>query len=155
MVALIAILAVIALITINPFEAQKRTRDARRLKELGSLQGIMEQYISDTQNVPAMDRTSTDGTNACSTDGWMGVDMCNYANTLSQDPLNRSAEFTLADGSATEGPIVYEAHIDAELRYRICSRLESSANSNKLNGDGVPNDWFELYSSTEAPLCGS
>ena len=45
-VALIAILAVIALVTINPAEAQKKSRDARRVKELGTLQGVCLLYTS-------------------------------------------------------------------------------------------------------------
>lgn len=152
-VALIAILAVIALVTINPFEAQKRTRDARRLKEVGTIQGIIEQYISDNPSAPALDRESTDGTNACTTDGWLGVDLCNYANTIALDPLNRTAEFTLSDGEPTTGPLYYQVTIDNELRYSICTRLESAANAGKLLEDGVANNFFEVYSSTAGPDC--
>ena len=45
-VSLIAILAVVALITINPAEAQRRARDTQRIKDLSSIQSIIEQYLA-------------------------------------------------------------------------------------------------------------
>ncbi len=154
-VALIAILAVIALVTINPFEAQKRTRDARRLKEVGTLQGIMEQYIADNPSASAASAESTDNSAAvaCGTTGWHGLDLCNYANTIAVDPLNRAAEYALTDGTATTGDVYYYYEIDANLRYTICSRMESQANSNKLLEDGITDNWFSVYSSTSGPSC--
>lgn len=157
-VALIAILAVIALVTINPAEAQKRSRDARRIKELGTLQGIVEQYLADNPDFVGGTAASTDaGGNSCSS-GWIsasGMDVCNYANTVPTDPLNRSAEFVQSDGTVTTGDVYYQVLIDANLRYRICTRLESAANQAKLGEDGTDNDWFEVYSSTAAAVCGS
>ncbi len=154
-VALIAILAVIALVTINPFEAQKRTRDARRLKEIGTLQGIIEQYVADNPSATGFTAESTDNasSNSCTTAGWLGINICNYANTIQHDPLNRTAEYTLTDGSSTTGALYYQVAIDANLRYRICTKLESAANASKLTEDGVANNFFEVYSSTNSPSC--
>lgn len=154
-VALIAILAVIALVTINPFEAQKRTRDARRLKEIGTLQGVIEQYVSDNPQAAGITSESTDnsGSNACTTAGWLGINLCNYANTIARDPLNRTAEYTITDGTATTGALYYQVLIDANLRYRICTKLESAANASKLTEDGIVNNFFEVYSSTNSPAC--
>ena len=153
-VALIAILAVIALITINPAEAQKRARDAQRLKEMGVMQGIVEQYITDNiGTISAMSAVSTGGTNGCTTAGWAGLNLCKYANTISQDPVNRSGEYTLTDGVVTTGTIGYQIQIDSNLRYRICSRMESAANAAKLTSDGIANNYFEVYWSTSAPVC--
>ena len=154
-VALIAILAVIALVTINPFEASKRTRDARRLKEIGTLQGVIEQYVSDNPAATGFTAVSTDNTGStlCTTAGWVGIDLCSYANTISADPLNRSAEYTLTDGTSTTGALYYQVLLDDNLRYRICTRMESAANASKLTEDGVANDFFEVYSSTSADAC--
>lgn len=154
-VALIAILAVIALVTINPFEAQKRTRDARRLKEIGTMQGIIEQYIADNPDASAASAESTDNSSAvdCGTTGWHGLALCNYANTIAVDPLNRSAEFSLTDGTSTTGDVYYYYEIDDNLRYTICSRMESQANSGKLLEDGITDNWFSVYSSTSGPAC--
>src|SRR3989344_7795275 len=46
-VGIIAVLAIAALIAINPLEAQRKTRDAQRLKDLSTLQTILVQYIDD------------------------------------------------------------------------------------------------------------
>lgn len=153
-VALIAILAVIALVTINPAEAQKRSRDARRIKEMGTLQGILEQYLSDNPDFGGGTASSTDssGSNSCNA-GWIGIDVCNYANTVPVDPLNRSAEYTLTDGAVTTGTLQYQVLVDDNLRYRICTRMESAANAAKLTEDGEANDFFEVYSSTDASDC--
>ncbi|OGK15581.1 hypothetical protein A3H80_03695 [Candidatus Roizmanbacteria bacterium RIFCSPLOWO2_02_FULL_37_19] len=154
-VALIAILAVIALITINPAEAQKRSRDAQRLKELGTLQGIVEQYIGDNiSSLTAMSAFSTGGNNQCGTGGWHGLDLCKYANTVSIDPVNRDGEYTLSDGTIQTGALGYQIQMDNNLRYNVCARMESSANAGKLTSDGVINNYFEVYSSTGGPTCG-
>lgn len=154
-VALIAILAVIALITINPAEAQKRSRDAQRLKEIGVLQGMMEQYISDNPSATGFTSESTDNaaSNNCSTTGWIGVNLCSYANTLPKDPINRAATFALAGGTSSTGPVAYQILLDSNLRYKICTRLESVANATKLTTDGVSNSYFEVYSATDGPTC--
>ena len=152
-VALIAILAVIALVTINPFAAQQRTRDARRLKEIGALQGIVEQYISDNPAAAGFTAFSTDNaaSNACdgtaASPGWIGINVCNYGNTVAADPLNRAAEFTLSDGTSSTGVLYYQVQLDTNLRYRICARMESPSNAGKLTEDGNANNFFEVYSS--------
>ena len=155
LVEVLIVLAVIALVTINPFAAQQRTRDARRLKEIGALQGIIEQYISDNPSATGFTAASTDnaGSNACATTGWLGLDVCNYGNTVAPDPLNRAAEYTLSDGTATTGVHFYQVLLDGNLRYRICSKLESPSNSSKLTEDGAANNFFEVYSSSNAPAC--
>lgn len=153
-VALIAILAVIALITINPAEAQKRSRDAQRLKEIGVIQGVVEQYITDNiQSVTTISAVSSSGSKACGTAGWLGIDLCNYANTMPVDPVNRAGEYARTDGTTTTGNLFYQVLMDDNLRYRVCTRLESAANSLKLASDGVSDDYFEVYSSTDAPAC--
>ncbi|OGK29351.1 hypothetical protein A3B02_00905 [Candidatus Roizmanbacteria bacterium RIFCSPLOWO2_01_FULL_42_14] len=164
-VALIAILAVIALVTINPAEAQKRARDARRIKELGTLQGIVEQFMSDNPDYGGVTATSNETAavpNSCAT-GWINkgdagatnpIDVCDYANTVPIDPLNRSGEFVSStDGTIGTGLLRYQVIIDDLARYRICTRLESAANAQKLGQDGVDNGFFEVYSATSVADC--
>jgi len=161
-VALIAILAVIALVTINPAEAQKKSRDARRIKELGTLQGVIEQYMSDNPDFGGVTATSNDAgatvKNSCNT-GWLSqgtnvMDLCNYANTIPVDPLNRSAEYVASsDGTVSTAAVSYQVIIDDLARYRICTRLESVANARKLNEDGLDNGFFEVFSSTSVADC--
>ncbi len=154
-VSLIAILAVVALITINPAEAQRRARDTQRIKDVSTMQSIVEQYMSDNPTTfSATNKVSTGGTNNCGTAGWVGIDLCAYANTLPLDPVNRtSIVTTTASGNATSSPAVYELILNAEGQYRICSRVESKANLAKLTNDGSANDYFEVFSFTGVTAC--
>ena len=158
-VALIAILAVIALITINPAEANKRARDAQRLKEIGTIMGVIQQYLDDnlataTTAVTA-DSDNSSGSTNCDTSGWHGLALCAYANQVPRDPMNRNGDYVLTDGTVTEGDITYQINIDDAARYRICTRLESKSNSGRLTADNVSNNYFEAYSSTDAPACSN
>lgn len=154
-VSLIAILAVVALITINPAEAQRRARDTQRIKDISSMQSIVEQYLSDhPTDFSATNKTSLGGTNNCSSSGWIGIDLCAYANTLPTDPSNRtSIVTTTAAGNAESDRAVYELIINSEGQYRICSRMESRANLAKLTNDGSSNDYFEVFSFTGVAAC--
>lgn len=154
-IAIIAILAVVILVTINPAAAQARARDTQRFKDIANMQSIIEQYLSDNlSTASSLDVTSLGGTNNCGTGGWIGVDMCPYANTLSIDPANRTTIYATTGGQGTGG-VGYEIHLDSSAQYRICVRLESASNRAKLSNDGVINDYFEVFSNTSAPACGS
>jgi len=157
-VSLIAILAVVALITINPAEAQRRARDTQRLKDVSSMQSIMEQYLSDnptTASSTNVTSSANGGTNDCAT-GWIGINLCAYANTLPRDPVNRQTIVaTTAVAGSTSAGAIYQLILNAEGQYRICSRMESKANVSKLTTDGAPNDYFEVYSYTGVAVCGS
>lgn len=154
-VSLIAILAVVALITINPAEAQRRARDTQRIKDITTLQSIIEQYLSDNASSFATTNTTSSGkTNNCGTSGWIGVDLCAYANTLPIDPSNRSSVVaSTAAGGTTTAAAVYELIISTDGQYRICARLESKANVAKLTTDGSSNDYFEVFSYTGVTNC--
>lgn len=163
-VALIAILAVIALVALNPAEAQRKARDTQRIKDVGSLQGIIEQYVSDNLSslTSAFTASSMGGAPlaraACNTSGWLGTaaqaDFCRYANVLPVDPANRGIIVTNTSGGATTGTAQYYIIVDTQAQYRICSKLESRSNAAKLGADnGLSGDWFELYSATSVQTC--
>ncbi len=155
-VALLAILAVVALVAINPAEAQKKARDTQRLKEAGDLQKVMEQYTADTPSAAAFTAASTANaaSNACGTAGWLGIDMCNYVNTLVIDPRNTGSGgvYITTAGTASTGGLQYQVLLNA-AGYRICTRLEAKANSARLSSDGNANNFYEIYNSTSAPTC--
>lgn len=154
-VALLAILAVAALVAINPIAAQRKTRDADRLRDMASLQAIAEQFVNDNPS-GTLNVTSLGGTNAC-TAGWMSSDMCNYANVLPMDPSNKSSSYVNTANAMTGGNLTYVIQASGG-NYRICTRLESSANSAKLTSDGgganASNTAYEVFNSTAAASCG-
>ena len=155
-VSLIAILAVVALITINPAEAQRRARDTQRIKDLSSIQSIIEQYLADhPTGFESGTSTSLGGTNDCST-GWAGIDLCAYANTLPTDPTNRDSVVASTDtavGNSENNEAQYQLIINAQGQYRICARMESRANVSKLTTDGKANEFFEVFSFTGVADC--
>lgn len=161
-VALLAILAVVALVAINPAQAQKKSRDVQRLKEVGDLQKIVEQFIIDNGNPAAAitatsNATGKDGTCGTAT-GWLTFDACPYANTVVRDPVNGAGLYVLGTNgteAATNGTVNYRVNIDTSGRYRICAHMESKANYTRLNGDGVANNFFEVYNNTAAAGCGT
>lgn len=156
-VSLIAILAVVALITINPAEAQRRARDTQRIKDISTLQSIVEQYLSDNpSDFTPITATSTGLTNDCSASGWIGIDLCRYANTLPIDPTNRDSVVASTD-TGTENqernPAAYQFILNSDGQYRICTRMESRANVTKLTNDAEANEFFEVFSFTDVALC--
>lgn len=156
-VSLIAILAVVALITINPAEAQRRARDTQRIKDISSLQSIIEQYLSDNpNNFTPITATSIGGTNDCSASGWVGIDLCRYANTLPTDPTNRDSVVASTDTGTDNqetAEAAYQLILDVDGQYRICTRMESRANVAKLTNDAEANEFFEVFSFTAVADC--
>ncbi len=155
-VALLAVLAVVALVAINPAEAQKKARDTQRLKQAGDLQKVMEQYLADNPSAAVFTAASTANaaSNACGVGGWLGIDMCNYVNTLVVDPRNvgSGGVYITSATAAGTGGLQYQVLLNAS-GYRICTRLEARANAGRLVSDGLSNNFYEIYNSTNAPTC--
>jgi prepilin-type N-terminal cleavage/methylation domain-containing protein len=123
-VGVISILAVALLVLINPAEAQRRTRDTKRLKDAQFIESIIKQYLDDG-NTGFADANSgagvcTTGTTAthCTTSGltgdtapcsgstnWVGgadVNLCNYAKAVPVDPINVfTSTCVIDDGDGT------------------------------------------------------
>lgn len=151
-VALVAILAVAALVALNPKSAGEKTRDAQRLNDLRQLQTVIEQFVGDNPTTGfTSNSTSASGSNACS-NGWMGTDVCTYANVVPVDPSNKSTTYTNSSGVQTNGFVQYQVRV-ANGNYRICAKLENKGNEAKLASDGVDNDYFEVYNNTSATAC--
>lgn len=101
-IGILSILVVTILITLNPAEAQKKTRDTRRMKDLSTLQAIIQQWINDG-NEPFC---TNDGgcwsynygpvNSAPCDNSWIrtpdengsAVNLCKYASTIPVDPRN-------------------------------------------------------------------
>ena len=115
-IGIIGILAVTLLVNLNPAEAQRKARDAARIKDAQALGVIIQQTI-DTNTVPAAwygDATITiaatpvlTGTNstmgvgttapmgtggqACAGTNWLGINTCSITKTVPIDPSNGRA----------------------------------------------------------------
>ncbi|MBI1919219.1 type II secretion system protein [Candidatus Microgenomates bacterium] len=167
-ITILGILVTLALVTINPAEAQKKGRDTQRLKDVATIQSIVEQLLADNPGAittaAANSGTPATGANSCTNTGWLsqaftigGVkpDLCKYANVIPIDPSNRSTSVTTRTGTvdATARKAMYSiVFTGGTTAYKICTKLESTANGAKLINDGeaAANDFFAVFSSDTA-----
>jgi prepilin-type N-terminal cleavage/methylation domain-containing protein len=161
-VGILGILAVVLLMSLNPSESQKKSRDLKRMKDVSTLQGVIEQYVKDG-NAPictdGCDSASAGlgvGSQACDTN-WMGVDLCKYANTLPVDPTNNTDKTCIgaeSGGTATDPKTavcktIYRFKMSGS-DYEFNVRQESVSNgSNTYNDGGNDEGWAEIGSSLD------
>lgn len=157
-ITILGILVTLALVTINPAEAQKKARDTQRLKDMATVQSIVEQYLTDNQGTVALvaKDSSGVGTSACGPAGWLSValgataGLCKYANVIPVDPSNRVTAATDNTGVllATAPGVYYYFRFNSN-GYKICTYLESTANGAKLKNDGetAVNNVFAIFSA--------
>lgn len=155
-IGILGILATVALVAINPAEAQKKARDTQRLKDMSTLQSIIEQYLQDNPGAGnaltgTVSLSSLTGTKVCGAGAnWLGVDLCPYANVIPIDPINRPTSVTDSSG-ATSSQDAYYYFRSSALGYKICTYLESASNKEKIKAinDGGNNDTnFEVFSAS-------
>lgn len=152
-IGIISVLAVALLVTLNPAEAQRRSRDAKRVKDANTIQAIIEQHLNDGGTLPSACQTSgtctsltlavagagAANTQNCSVNtNWLRTDLCLYAKTIPSDPVN-------ATGRACQGvtgscALVYYLTTNASNDYEIGVRQEASSNAGKLTSDGGGDD---------------
>lgn len=157
-VGILGVLTILALVTINPAEAQKKARDTQRLKDMATVQSIVEQYLTD--NPGALTLTSSDtsaaGSNNCAT-GWLttamasggvNANLCKYASVLPIDPVGRATSVTTSTGTTASKNAYYSIRWNGSA-YKICTYLESTSNAAKLINDGETNaagtDVFAIF----------
>src|SRR3989344_5644260 len=109
-IGILAVLAVTLLLALNPAEAQKRTRDTKRLRDVATLQAIINQYLESGVAIPAASCLDDALPVACNSNligasaagntpqpcnpaanNWLGIDVCAYAQTVPVDPNNGQA----------------------------------------------------------------
>lgn len=161
-IGIIGTLSAVALVAINPAEAQRKARDVQRLKDMATIQSIVEQYMNDNQGVinfaaaaVKSDDFTTGGVkdaNKCAT-GWLskavgGGSLCSYANVIPTDPTNRDAQVSDKNGAHVTSSAKYIIKFENGA-YKICTMLESTANKAKLTADGeaTSNNYFAVFTS--------
>ncbi|MGD8744394.1 MAG: prepilin-type N-terminal cleavage/methylation domain-containing protein, partial [Candidatus Woesebacteria bacterium] len=121
-VAIIAILALIVLLALNPVEMARRSRDSRRMSDLGTVRRAIDLALADDEALTAVGpvaiNTSTDVTNF---DGG-GLDISKYLSVVPQDPINDGSAdsiqvvlSTCAAGTTTKGAMIYEYWSDGNV----------------------------------------
>jgi prepilin-type N-terminal cleavage/methylation domain-containing protein len=143
-IAILGILIVALLVAINPLEAQKKARDAKRLADLSTLNTILNQFMSDTGVAADIGPSLSSAAGAvytgvkCGTGTWLGtnVNTCVYAPTVPVDPLNNKANVAF-QGVTTLA--AYSVFLSSSGTYEVNVYVESAANVGKASGDGGDN----------------
>lgn len=168
-IAIIGVLAVTVIMTLNPGEAQKKSRDVQRVKDATTLQAAIEQLIDSGVAIPTVDNSlgdvtgtatqigamSTDATGATDCNAsWFGagVDVCAFVNKVPIDPSNgltRAASNGTSATATVPTQLFYRAIVaTATGTYEIGVRQESATNWTKMRQDGgEDNDWYEVFSN--------
>jgi prepilin-type N-terminal cleavage/methylation domain-containing protein len=169
-IGIISVLAVALLVTLNPAEAQRRSRDAARLKDANTLQAVIEQYLNDGNSSVCETASGCSSAGAgtgitsqpCSASwitagtGTTAADLCAYAKTVPVDPSNNT---TRACAHGASCLTVYRI-IMASGNYEITVRQESTQNNNKQINDGgattgAQTQWVQIYSGNAGLFGGS
>ncbi len=151
-IGILGILVVAVLLTLNPAEGQRKARDAQRMKDLATLQSVMDQAVADNVFTASFGPVNSgDGTDrACSSGGWLSTaDLCKYVTNLPADPTAKSTTVAGADGggactnstSGAKNAYYYVQYDHATQTYEINVRQESTSNCKNLTGDGGNSSW--------------
>ncbi len=157
-IGILGVLVVAVLLTLNPGEAQRKARDAARVKDAGTLQAILDQISSEGVTVTGCLTTaagcnSTVGGTNCANTNWLGMNVCTYAQSVPNDPLNGSLRnFANGTSGLTSVTANYKAAMSAGT-YEINARQESTANARNLIDDGGnSSSWFEVGSDVSLDM---
>jgi len=151
-VAIIAILALIVLLALNPVEMARRSRDSRRLSDVGTLRRAIDLSLADGKTLPGTSGgtvTYTTGNSTLNTadaaGNLMRMDISKYLSTIPQDPTYKAGDATTTqttDGTCPSGTaqtqkqnMVYTFSSDGST-YELSSHLESTDNCGIPSGDG-------------------
>ncbi len=158
-IGVIGIIATILLIALNPAETQRKARDTARLKDVQTMQGIIEQALNDSVTICAgaaggvaaceSSTVATPGSQPCATN-WTGVNLCNYARTVPADPLNLASSRCVNSAGTTNADCQLYYWLDVVgVDYEINVRMESTGNAAKVLNDGGNHNWtMELFNGS-------
>lgn len=179
-IGILGVLAVTLLLALNPAEAQRKSRDTQRLRDVATLQTAVEQYINDGNSVDTwqdggpfqsdtlsaagggqLSSSNAKANQGCGSDeNWLQVDLCDYVKTVPIDPNNgdnRTCVGAAGAGTDEETPackMVYQFNYQ-DGEYEISVPLESQSNMGTVvNDSGNSNNQYEIFSGSDATWVG-
>ncbi|MBI2049332.1 type II secretion system protein [Candidatus Roizmanbacteria bacterium] len=145
-IGILGILVVAVLLTLNPAEAQRKTRDAKRIKDLGTIQTVLDQYIAGGGAAVSGSWDSSAGTTNCNGTGWIGLgagnSLCQYIGSLPLDPSNNQTRSVANPGAACPNTTtanlvaVYRVAMSAGGEYEVDVVQEATSNCRNVRDDG-------------------
>ena len=168
-IGVIGIIATILLVALNPAETQRKARDATRLKDVSTLQAIVEQALGDgvaglcagtigTGACRMSNAVATPGQQPCSAN-WIGVDLCNYTRSVPADPSNIATGRCTSSAGTTPATNICHLYYYLDIvgtDYEINIRMESTGNRARLANDGGNNFWtYEIFNGSNNLIGGN
>lgn len=152
-VAIIAILALVVLLALNPVEMARRSRDSRRLSDMGTLRRAIDLSLADGKSLPGTvaipytnDTKDVGDLVANSLTNLVGMDVSKYLSTIPQDPKFTSTTATQVtdgtnctttpgQGSVGVGLMYYTFKSNGDT-YELNSYMESGDNCQAVANEG-------------------
>jgi len=166
-IAILAVLMSVVVVTINPAEMLKKTRDTKRISDLDALRTAINLYITDQKPLVDGCRVSQVGAptfTSCSSiasstaqlpsNNWLGLDFSTISSgsplsTIPLDPKNTTST------SATTSYVYYFKSSSTSTTFTLLCNMESSYYSNLGTGDVESKDggnYPDLYEVGSAML---
>jgi prepilin-type N-terminal cleavage/methylation domain-containing protein len=148
-IAIISVLAVVLVSVINPSEMMRKSRDSRRMSDVGTLKRAIDLAKADDQPLTATGGWVTFNSTT-STSGFFGLDLSKYQSVIPQDPAYNSGggnaqiiASVCAKGSIDKSAISYQYWSDGDT-YIIRANMESLNSCTNVQNDGNNNSTYEL-----------
>ena len=164
-IAILAVLMSVVVVTINPAEMLKKTRDTKRISDLDALRTALNLFITDQQSLPGGCKASqvgaptiglcsspTGGISQTPSNNWMSV---NFTNISSGSPLS-SVPLDPKNSTTSVNTTTYAYYFQsntASSTFTLLCNMESSYYSNAGTGDveskdgGTQGDFYEVGSA--------
>lgn len=142
-VAILGVLAAVAILALNPAEAQRKTRDSTRISDVATLRKAIDLAVAEGATLPGTVATPFTGNstgNRSSSDpgNWVGMNVSKWLSVLPIDPRQNATDVTrLSDGTTTiaSGGMVYSFVSNGDT-YELNAFLESTDNNTVVANDG-------------------
>ena len=143
--AIIGALAAALMIIVNPAETARRSRDAKRLSDIGVVKVAVDLALADGGTLAATAAGGNSFGNSSTNFAGIGLNVQKYLPTIPKDPRNGSATEVLIDSSCSTGSQTpsYLFWSDGST-YIIRSKLESNTSCNAAKSDGNSNGTYEV-----------
>lgn len=145
-IGIISTLTVVMVTVINPAESGRKSRDAKRMSDLGTIKRAIDLALADKQDLlssPPIEITSTN---------FAGLDISKYIPAIPRDPAHGSSGsnqvVSIVSGNcvkstADKSTMIYE-FVSDEDNYTIRARLESINSCDSLSSDGFSSNYYEM-----------
>lgn len=164
-IAILAVLMSVIVITLNPSEMLKKSRDSRRISDLDALRTALNVYLSENSFGSTADDyayVSIPGSGGTCAQTYCGGKSCYCTATANYRNITGNGWIPVAFNSITMGSPISSLPIDPSnnssyyyifcasstlTTYELNAKLEATANSSIMSGDGGnQSGWYEIGS---------